>query len=145
MNAWKHAGLALVVLLTGSWAFAKPIDDQFKAMDTNADGKISAEEHANAVRGMFNAMDTNGDGKVTADEMTAFHDHSMATKTVGLAQLSSAEKIKQLDTDGDGILTLAEHTAGAKQMFERMDTDKDGFLTPAEFAAGHQRLMKKPS
>mgnify|MGYP003574667687 FL=1 len=41
----------------------------FKAMDTNSDGKISAQEWQTA----FDSMDSNKDGLVTKDEMNAFH------------------------------------------------------------------------
>ena len=57
--------------------------------------------------------------------------------------MSSAEKIKVIDTNGDGALSAEEHAAGSKMMFEKMDTDKDGFLTKAEMTAGHHKLMKK--
>jgi hypothetical protein len=39
------------------------------------------------------------------------------------ADLSSAEKIKVVDTNGDGVLTAEEHAAGSKRMFDKMDTD----------------------
>jgi EF hand len=59
--------------------------------------------------------------------------------------MSAADKIKVVDSDGDGILTAEEHAAGSRAMFEKMDTDKDGFLTQDELAAGHASMMKKPS
>jgi hypothetical protein len=56
--------------------------------------------------------------------------------------LSSAEKIKAIDGDGDGVLTSAEHAAGSRRMFERMDVDRDGFVSAAEYAAGHAQMLK---
>ena len=44
---------------------------EFAAMDTNKDGKVSAEEHAAAAKKMFDMMDANRDGKVSAAEMNA--------------------------------------------------------------------------
>ena len=59
--------------------------------------------------------------------------------------MSAVDKIKVIDTDGDGILTAEEHATGSRSMFEKMDTDKDGFLTKSELAAGHASMMKKPA
>ena len=128
-------------------------DAVFKMMDANGDGKISPQEHADAAKKMFTKMDSNGDGKVTAAEMDAFHEHMGAKKMHGDAakeahmgergEMTSAEKIKVIDTDHDGVLTADEHAAGSKTMFEKMDTDHDGFLSKAELEAGHAKLMSK--
>ena len=88
-------------------------------------------------------MDANRDGKVTAAEMDAAHQR-VTGKKAKKTDMSSADKIKVIDTDGDGILTAEEHAAGSRAMFEKMDTDKDGFLTKDELAAGHAQMMKKP-
>ena len=59
--------------------------------------------------------------------------------------MSSAEKIKKMDTNGDGKLSAAEHEAGARDMFAKMDTNKDGSVTVAEMDASHKRMMKDHS
>ena len=51
--------------------------------------------------------------------------------------MSSQDKIKVVDGDGDGKLTAAEHSKASADMFTKMDTDHDGFLSKAETAAGH--------
>lgn len=144
----KHAlqtTLVCGLALAGSaFAHGKDIDAKFKSMDTNGDGKISAEEHAAAAQKMFDSMDANKDGRVTAEEMTAAHEKKMGKKA-GKSTMSSAEKIKEMDTDGDGVLTSTEHANGSKVMFEKMDTDKDGFLSKTEFVEGHEKMMKKTS
>ena len=43
-----------------------------------------------------------------------------------------AGRIKQLDKNGDGIITTAEFPAGKERRFKRMDTNGDGQLTGAE-------------
>ena len=55
--------------------------------------------------------------------------------------MSSSNKMKKIDTDGDGKVSAAEHDAGAKMMFEKMDSDRDGFVTTAEMDAGHKQMM----
>ncbi len=135
------ATLASMVLAAGTSSSAA--DAEFRTMDTNKDGKVSAEEHAVASKKMFDMMDANRDGKVTAAEMTAAH-RRVTGKKAKKSDMSSADKIKVIDTDGDGILTTEEHAAGSRAMFEKMDTDRDGFLTKSELAAGHASMMKKP-
>jgi Ca2+-binding EF-hand superfamily protein len=116
-------------------------DQMFQMMDSNGDGKISADEHAAGAKKMFDKMDANKDGRVTAAEMDAAHEQ-IAGKAKK-PQLSSADKIKVVDTNHDGVLSVEEHVAGAKMMFDKMDTDKDGFLTKAEVEAGHAKMMPK--
>ena len=136
------ATLASIVFAAGPKSSAT--DAEFRAMDTNKDGKLSAEEHATASKKMFDMMDANKDGKVTAAEMTAAHQR-ITGKKAKKSDMSSADKINVIDTDGDGILTAEEHAAGSRAMFQKMDTDKDGFLTKEELAAGHAQMLKKPS
>lgn len=135
-------GVVLASLAFGAGPKAGKPDAEFAAMDTNKDGKVSVEEHAAAARKMFFTMDANADGKVTAAEMDAAHQRvtgKMARKT----DMSSADKIKVIDTDSDGILTAEEHAAGSRSMSEKMDTDNDGYLTGTELAVGHDHMLKK--
>lgn len=118
-----------------------PVAHEMKAMDSNGDGRISAQEHAAGVGRMFETMDADKDGRVTASEMQAAHGKVTGGKAAA-GEMSAAEKIKTIDTNGDGVLTAAEHEAGARRMFEHMDADKDGFLTKDELAAGHSMKMK---
>ena len=141
--------VAASAVALASMAFAaepKPAaaDAEFRTMDTNKDGKVSADEHAAASKKMFDTMDANRDGKVTAAEMAAAHQR-VTGKKAGKSDMSAADKIKVIDTDGDGILTAEVHAAGSRAMFEKMDTNKDGFLTLDELAAGHASMMKKPT
>jgi Ca2+-binding EF-hand superfamily protein len=48
-----------------------------------------------------------------------------------------------MDTDGDGLVSVKEHAAGAKAMFERMDANHDGNVTAAEMDAAHAMMMKR--
>jgi Ca2+-binding EF-hand superfamily protein len=152
--AWRMA--TLLSLALGAPAFAEDPGAKFKAMDTNNDGMVSAAEHAAAVTSMFGEMDADGDGKVTAAEMDARHammkpakaKEPMTSNDAAMdhgamhREMSSAEKIAKMDTDGDGMLSSAEHDAGAKTMFSEMDTDGNGSLSRQELAAGHATMMK---
>ena len=59
--------------------------------------------------------------------------------------MSMDEKFKQMDTDGDGRISAAEHAAGAQKMFAKMDSNHDGGITAAEMEAGHKMMMKDHS
>ncbi len=119
----------------------------FQMMDGNKDGRLTAEEHAAGARQMFEGMDADRDGKVTAAEMDAFKAQMGKDKGkhAGKGEMSSAEKIKEIDTNSDGMLTAEEHAAGARRMFDRMDTNSDGYLVKSELEAGHEKLMKSKS
>ena len=53
--------------------------------------------------------------------------------------MSSSDKIKKMDSNGDGQLSAAEHEAGARAMFTAMDANKDGNVTAAEMDASHKK------
>jgi Ca2+-binding EF-hand superfamily protein len=130
------AGGALLLSPAAFAGEAMSVADKFAAMDTNHDGKVSPDEYAVGARMMFDKLDTNKDGQVTAAEMDAGH----AGKAKGM---STADKIKMVDTNGDGVVSADEHAAGAKAMFDKMDSDKDGYLTQSEMEAGHKKMMEK--
>jgi len=135
---------------------------ELQMMDTNHDGTVSAEEHAAGAKKMFQMMDKDGDGIVTAQEMNAAHkdmptgrseNAATSTDTAGGTSASrlggterkpksAASKIKEIDSDGDGTISAAEHEAGAKKMFEKMDKDHDGKLSAAELQAGHDKMLR---
>jgi len=52
-------------------------------MDTNGDGKITAEEFAAAGDQMFTKLDKNGDGKLAKDEMPQHHRRPLNAPTDG--------------------------------------------------------------
>ena len=143
-----------LVLSTSAWGQG---DDKFKMMDSNNDGMVSAQEHAAGVQARFNKMDANHDGNVTAAEMDAGHKmmmkddkgmrgHDMSGKAMGSTGMghgmSSADMMKKIDSNGDGMLSTAEHAAGAQAMFDKMDANHDGNVTAAEMDTGHAAMMK---
>jgi len=119
-------------------------DNKAKMMDTDGDGAVSSAEHAAGAQKMFTAMDANKDGYVTAAEMDA-HWAAKGAKDgkADRMKMSSADKIKEIDTDGDGKISAAEHAAGSQKMFAKLDANSDGKVTSAEMQAGHDAMMKK--
>ena len=141
----RVASAAVFAAVLAAQAYAantKPGGDELRAMDTNGDGRISPDEHAAGAAKMFGTMDADRDGTVTVGEMTAAHERVTGRKATA-GSMSSADKIKVIDDDGDSVLTAAEHASGSRTMFERMDVDRDGFVTAAELAAGHAKMLRK--
>lgn len=168
--ASKLIPVAIASILCGVAVAGGGKDDHMKMMDKDGDGKVTATEHANGAKMMFTKMDSDKDGEVSAAEMDASHakmkdkDHAHATaRTEGgpseekmqdkkaydktgsgkamPKQMSSAQKIAAMDTNNDGKLSSAEHTAGAKQMFSKMDADNDGSLTAQEMRKADRSEM----
>lgn len=113
-----------------------------RMMDGNQDGKITSDEHRSAASKMFEKMDMNKDGQVSEAEMSDHHKQMMGhDRGAGMKEMSSAEKIRAVDENHDGLLTAQEHAAASKKMFGKMDKDQDGVLTAAEIDAGHKKMM----
>jgi len=142
-TATRHT--MLWVGLVGLWAsaFAAGHDPgkggKFAMMDSDGDGQLSAAEHATGAKKMFTDMDSDMDGKVSAAEMDALHPDKAGAK----ASMSSADKIKKLDTDGDGRLSASEHAAGSEKMFKAGDANNDGLMSADEMQAVHDRELAK--
>ena len=145
--------MACTLMAAAAWA-NKDAGDKFKMMDANADGMVSASEHAAGVTKMFGEMDADGDGTVTAAEMDAKHDRKRADAKSNMTsndaamddmhrEMSSSEKIAKMDTNGDGVLSASEHDSGARSMFSQMDTDGNGSLSKQEMAAGHAMMKSE--
>ncbi|WDS34664.1 EF-hand domain-containing protein [Pseudoxanthomonas sp.] len=126
---------ATIALICPVAAFgAESIQDRFQSMDTNHDGRVSAEEHAAAAQAMFKQLDVDLDGSISAEEMR------LTRKAMD--EPASDEAVRQaitaMDNNGDGKVDADEHTAMAAAQFKRTDTNGDGFVTQEEMerAAG---------
>ena len=53
------------------------------------------------------------------------------------------DKFRTMDSNGDGMISAAEHAAGAQKMFEQMDADHDGSVSAAEMDAGHAKMKDR--
>lgn len=105
-------------------------------MDTNGDGFIDRSEAATNPRmaEQFDKLDTNKDGRISADERPQRGMHDGTGKG---GRDAMRQKIQQLDTNKDGRFSRDE-LAGKERMlrnFTAIDTNKDGFLTHEEMQA----------
>ncbi len=129
----------------------------FKRLDTNGDGKLTAEEVPAGKREFFDRAlrsgDADGDGVLNAAEFArAFSSgrdsdrerdsrspRRPGSSSGGRSAPSAAEFIKRLDKDGDGKVSSEElpqiYRARLGVKFEKFDKNKDGALNQEEVAA----------
>lgn len=108
----------------------------FAAMDTNADGTISAEERRAYAAQRMASLDADGDGKISRAEYQA---HA-GTEAAKRASQAAGSMFDTLDADGDDVLTAAEalEGGGLTRMLSRVDQNGDGIITPDERQAMRQ-------
>ncbi|GAA5011038.1 EF-hand domain-containing protein [Pseudoluteimonas lycopersici] len=113
-------------------------------LDANGDGMIDKSEAAKAPRlaQKFDQLDTNHDGRLTADELP----HGQRGDRGGRDGNDGSgggmhERMMQLDTDHDGRISSKEAAAKPElaQRFAQMDSNHDGFLDRSDFEARRQQ------
>ena len=146
-------------------------DARFASLDRNKDGKLTADERPGRRGGMtgdltreqfrqaaltrFDARDTNKDGRIDQAEHQARRDRrgkgerhargGMGSPGHGGARGAGMANHAMMlaDTNKDGVITKAEFTAGAAQMFDRLDANRDGRIDQAERSAARERVMAR--
>jgi len=99
--------------------------------DTNNDGKVSLDEIMADQGRLFGAIDIDGDKKLSIDEIRRRGRLLQMWRTTTLFDL--------LDTNGDGVLTIAEINGPTQRWFKRYDANGDGVLEPNEIPDRSQR------
>lgn len=105
------------------------LEEVFDEIDTNADGAVTEAELAAHHDAEFATADTNADGNLTAEEIAARHLAKAAEK----ADERAVRMIENRDSDGNGVLSIAEVGEGpAQRHFSRLDADGNGAISKAE-------------
>ena len=127
----------------------------FEQNDWNEDGRLSGEEvrvGATAPSMRFQQMDRNGDRTITRAEWTgtvqAFdrndwnNDGRLSGEEVrfGAQQPNEQMRFREMDRNGDGIITRAEWRGNAVA-FDQQDWNNDGQLSGQEVRPGAQRRL----
>ncbi|MCP5119694.1 MAG: hypothetical protein GY953_53525, partial [bacterium] len=97
-------------------------------LDADHDGIVARQELLDQAEQVFAAYDRNQDGKLTAEEYGDRGAGSLRLPMAGFVRVHARE----LDSSGDGHITLQEMTDTAARLFDKSDKDRDGRLTPDE-------------
>lgn len=128
--------IASCALSVGAFAGGGDCKQKMTGVDAEGvSGQLTASAHAAQADKRFEAMDVNEDGRLTSAEIDA--SHGAESIVWAKHRISSAEKLRQLDSDADGALTRAEYASGSQRMFRKLDTNSDGVLTAAEMQPEH--------
>lgn len=135
MGSFRGPAPLLAGMAACALAFSASGDELTKLADTNADGLISAAEHASATREIFLRMDADHDGQLTPEELGTLGARFGPVLEAGPA-LAIAEKVQSVDVNGDGLVSPGEYQAAASKAYARLDRDRDGRLSPEEMRPG---------
>jgi len=104
-----------------------------KALDTNGDGIIDANEIANAPAAL-KTLDKKGNGQLTIDEFIGpwVRGANGASRGPDGQRPPQLPLVKALDINGDGVIDASE-IANAAAALLKLDKNGDGKLTPDEY------------
>ena len=115
----------------------RPASPLMMALDADKDGKLSAEEIANATVAL-KTMDKNADGLLDSTELAPTRGGQGG---VGENSNPFVDRMMGQDADGDGKISSEEMSGRMGGMLRRMDTDGDGFVTKDELEAMSKRFQ----
>ncbi|MCA9119234.1 MAG: YHYH protein [Planctomycetaceae bacterium] len=102
-------------------------------IDLNKDKIISRDEIVGEAAKAFAGYDANHDGKLTDEELNGRGGSRSAMG--GFLK----GHFKEIDRDGDGILSRDEAIGNAERMFAKMDSNEDGNISPEELEASRRK------
>ena len=116
----------------------RPASPMMAALDADKDGKLSAEEIANAATAL-KTLDKNKDGVLDSNELAPTRGAAGGNQGGRTSQM--VERIMARDTDGDGKVSKEEAGEQMGRIFGRMDADGDGFVTKTEIENMFQQFQ----
>jgi Ca2+-binding EF-hand superfamily protein len=123
-----------------------------KALDADSDGELSTIEIENASKSLMK-LDTNGDGKISADELKPNPADVMPGAMAGLGRGGEgrpgmggemlARMFEQRDANSDGMLSGEEIPERLQAMVGRVDKNGDGNISKDEFKQVQAGMMER--
>lgn len=110
--------------------------DRFASLDRNRDGLVSADEYS--ADALFSLLDADRNYRVTAAELDA------VLGAQGDGMPSAADRIRNLDRNGDGELNDEELRNAAEARFQWLDKNDDGKLDLSELKSGFGIPLGRP-
>jgi Ca2+-binding EF-hand superfamily protein len=117
------------------------------AIDTNNDGRISAEEAQAHVKRTFSALDANGDGKLSQDEtsgLAAVEPGFVVVRRVIPVILTAnvgQQMWSQMDQNQDQKISRQEYMQYGEQQFNRAQQQAGGQMSVANAQTGAQQAQ----
>lgn len=106
-------------------------------IDADSDGIVSASEASQHASAGFSLFDSDGDGAISEDEYLDKAASPMSRGRRNLERLfvNRIARFKDMDSDSDESVTLAEFMAKAQASYTAADTNGDGTITVWEYRA----------
>ncbi|MEX0582401.1 MAG: hypothetical protein WD185_01915 [Sneathiella sp.] len=109
-------------------------ESRFLGIDRDASGSISMEE-AQAYRArLFKEYDLNSDGKVEYEEYVKAEGLRSVTAPP-YSEVPVPDEYRQMDSDGDTVVTMEEILAAGASRFNALDKNSDGQVSKEEFVS----------
>lgn len=126
----KDGRLSRHELLSPNVMRRERLDGQFRNLDTNRDGRLSAAEWQRGGAG-YGRLDVDNDGQITRRE---YADQARRIESTWRpsATIQDRRSFQNLDRNRDNHLSLTEWT-GSAALFDRADRNKDGTISPNEW------------
>lgn len=93
-------------------------------MDADEDGTVTSAEIAAHEAARAAEIDADKNGTITADELIAHHEK--------IRQQRMADRLKAMDRNGDGNVSVEEYEAAQTWRMARLDRNGDGKIEPDE-------------
>lgn len=139
---------------------------RFAALDKDDDQRMQWQEYEASGKRSFNRYDVNQDGQIdvqdpepvnywqkkqkatkqTLQQLEQQRKRRLAWAKVALRMPSTHRKkgmFRKYDTDGDGVITYAEHRDRRKQDFDRTDEDSNGWVNEDEYVLEYQNRLDR--
>jgi Ca2+-binding EF-hand superfamily protein len=125
-----------------------PPDLLFRLLDTDGDGRLSAEELRNAIK-LLEKLDKNKDGYIDRFELEQAMGGRPTPPAGPPAERPEVNRLverafEEMDRNKDGKISKDEARGPIAENFDRIDTNKDGFIDREELRQAALRRMMGP-